>query len=92
MDGGFWALGKDAWWVGMVSRHETRSGSVDLEYPDSWEGTIEVASKSGSTSVTGRGVEIIREIDGRVFARKGRESGGKIMVRSASGSVDLRFG
>ncbi|KAI1193038.1 hypothetical protein F5X97DRAFT_315523 [Nemania serpens] len=92
VDDGLWALVGDAWWDGMVSRHETRSGSINLEYPDSWEGTIEVESKSGSISVTGRGVEIIREINGRVFARKGKEGGGKIMVRAGSGSVDLRFG
>ncbi|KAI1158551.1 hypothetical protein F5B18DRAFT_640677 [Nemania serpens] len=92
VDDDFWAGAKNAWWDGMLSRHESHSGSINVEYPDSWEGTIEVETESGSISVTGRGVEIIREVHGRMFARKGKEGGGKIMVRAGSGSVNLRFG
>ncbi|KAI0457254.1 hypothetical protein F5B21DRAFT_464830 [Xylaria acuta] len=92
VDNDFWTVGKNAWWEGMVSKHESHSGSINMEYPDSWEGTIEVETESGSISVTGRGVEIIREGQGRVIARKGKEGGGKVMVRARSGSVNLRFG
>ncbi|KAI3317198.1 hypothetical protein HD806DRAFT_541456 [Xylariaceae sp. AK1471] len=92
VDDDFWAVAKEAWWEGMVSRHESHSGSINVEYPDSWEGTIEVESENGSVSVTGRGVEIIREEKGRVLARKGKEGGGKVIVRARSGSVSLRFG
>ncbi|KAI1120609.1 hypothetical protein F5Y10DRAFT_258054 [Nemania abortiva] len=88
----FWAVGKNAWWEGMVSTHESRSGSISVEYPDSWEGAIEVDTESGSISVTGRGVEIIREAQSRVIARKGKGRGGKVMARARSGSVNLRFG
>ncbi|KAI1737367.1 hypothetical protein F4680DRAFT_468317, partial [Xylaria scruposa] len=87
----FWPVAKEAWWEGMVSKHESHSGSINVEYPDSWEGTIEVESRSGSISVTGRGVEIIREEQGRMIARKGKD-GGKVIVKAWSGSVDLRFG
>jgi len=86
-----WAT-EEAWWEGMLSKHESRSGSINVEYPDSWEGTIEVETESGSVSIKGIGVEIIREGRGRVVARKGKEGSGKVMVRSGSGKVDLRFG
>lgn len=88
----FWAGQKEAWWQGMESRHESRSGAINVAYPDSWEGMIEVETGSGSISVTGRGVEIIREGRGRVLAQKGEKGGGKVIVRAASGSVNLRFG
>ncbi|KAI1297504.1 hypothetical protein F5Y03DRAFT_280521 [Xylaria venustula] len=92
VDDEFWAASKEAWWEGMVSRHESHSGSINIQYPDSWEGTIEVETESGSINVTGRGVEIIRQRQGKVIARKGRAGGGKVIVRARSGSVDLRFG
>jgi hypothetical protein len=88
----FWAGEKEAWWEGMLSKHESRSGSIHVEYPDSWEGTIDVETESGSVTVTGRGVEIIREGRGRVVAQKGEEGSGKVIVRAGSGKVDLRFG
>ncbi|TRX93177.1 hypothetical protein FHL15_006045 [Xylaria flabelliformis] len=88
----FWPMVKEAWWEGMVSEHESHSGLISVEYPDSWEGTIEVEAHSGSISVTGRGVEIVREWQGRMIARKGKAGGGKVIVRAWSGSVDLRFG
>ncbi|KAI0977166.1 hypothetical protein F4678DRAFT_468405 [Xylaria arbuscula] len=92
VDDEFWAVAKEPWWEGMVSRHESHSGSIDVQYPDSWEGTIEVETESGSIHVTGRGVEIIRERWGKIIARKGRDGGGKVIVRGRSGSVNLRFG
>jgi hypothetical protein len=88
----FWPGKKEAWWYGMVSKHETQSGSISVEYPDSWEGTIEAESRSGSVSVRGRGVEVIRKENGKVIARKGGNDGGKIFVESRSGSIDLKFG
>ncbi|KAI1757018.1 hypothetical protein F4782DRAFT_525786 [Xylaria castorea] len=91
VDDDLWPMVKEAWWEGMVSRHESLSGSINVEYPDSWEGTIEVQTGSGSMSVTGRGVEIIRQEQGRMVARKGKD-GGKVIVRARSGSVNLRFG
>ncbi|KAI1262592.1 hypothetical protein F5Y18DRAFT_397696 [Xylariaceae sp. FL1019] len=89
----FWTGDKTAkWWQGMTSRHESQSGSMNIDYPDSWEGTIEAQSSSGSVSVTGRGVQIISRIHGKVYAQKGSKDGGKIVVDVHSGSVDLRFG
>jgi hypothetical protein len=92
VDDDFWGARKEAWWEGMVSRHESRSGSISVDYPDSWEGTIEVEADSGSVTVRGRGVEIIRDGGGRVVARKGKEGSAKVIVVARSGSVDLRFG
>ncbi|KAI1171163.1 hypothetical protein F4777DRAFT_566326 [Nemania sp. FL0916] len=86
------AASKTAWWKGMVSEHRSQSGSINVEYPDSWEGTIEVEAQSGSISVVGRGVVILREEQGRVFAQKGSGIGGKVVARARSGSVSLRFG
>jgi hypothetical protein len=87
-----WPKQEKAWWEGMVSRHESQSGSINVEYPNNWEGTIDVETRSGSVSVTGEGVEIIRMGKRGVIARKGKESSGKVVVRAGSGSVDLRFG
>ncbi|KAI0157763.1 hypothetical protein GGR57DRAFT_54357 [Xylariaceae sp. FL1272] len=87
----FWTGRETAnWWQGMTSRHESNSGSMYVDYPESWEGTIEARSTSGSVSVTGRGVQIIRREHGRVYAQKGGD-GGKIVIDVRSGSVDLRF-
>jgi hypothetical protein len=83
--------GQEGWWEGMVSRHESKSGAINVEYPNSWEGTIEVETQSGKVSVTGNGVEIIQTGKHRVVARKGKESSGKVCIRTASGSVNLRF-
>ncbi|KAI1329399.1 hypothetical protein F5Y16DRAFT_365894 [Xylariaceae sp. FL0255] len=94
-DSFFWTLQekeKEVWWDGMVSRHESQSGSLDVQYPSSWQGMIDVDAGSGSVSITGRGVEIIREYNGRYLARKGDGSGGKVYVKARSGSVNLRFG
>jgi len=88
----FGAGKKEAWWEGMLSNHESQSGSINVEYPDSWNGLIEVETESGSVSISGRGVDIIREERGRVVARKGEEGHGKVIAKSGSGKVDLRFG
>jgi len=88
----FLAGKRKSWWEGMLAKHESRSGSISVEYPDSWEGTIDVETESGSISVTGRGVVIIREGRGRVVAQKGEEGGGRVIARAGSGKVDLRFG
>ncbi|KAI0098679.1 hypothetical protein GGR51DRAFT_537497 [Nemania sp. FL0031] len=82
---------KQAWWEGMVSRHEGHSGLINLDYPDCWEGIIEVEADSGSIGITGRGVQIIRQEQGSMLARKGRDGGGKLIVRARSGSVNIRF-
>jgi len=92
VDSYFWAEGRAVWWKGMVSRHESQSGSIDIEYPDSWEGEIEAEAESENVSITGRDVEIIRRDRGRVFARKGAHGNGKVFARASSGRVDLRFG
>lgn len=94
VDDNLWRVAgeEEAWWEGMVSRHESLSGSISVEYPDSWEGTIEVETGAGSINIRGKGVQIIRQGEGRVIARKGKEGGGKVIVRVKSGSVDLRFG
>jgi hypothetical protein len=44
---------KDKWWKGMLALHESQSGSVDVVYPDSWEGTGRAESKSGKVRVVG---------------------------------------
>lgn len=77
----------------MVAQHESHSGVVDVEYPDAWEGVVEVESGSGSIDVSGRGVEVVREGKGRVVARKGKGgNGGRVVVMTGSGSVKVRLG
>lgn len=81
------------------SRHHSMSGSMNLRYPQEWEGTIEGATMSGGIDISGGNVEIVH--DGRggparrsIKARKGgsgREDS-FISFESSSGSIDLGVG
>lgn len=76
----------------MASSHSVRSGGMDLRYPDEWNGTIYGDARSGSVSVRGRGVEIIKQKDKGahkyIRAKKGNgQSKLEFDVRSGSGSA-----
>jgi len=74
----------------LYADHVTQSGSVMVEYPRSWEGTLRAASDVGSVSAAGKGLDVVkREKKGlgwRVLARKGRKAG-ETLCKSRTGSV-----
>lgn len=70
VEGEFLTVDGGAWWGGL-SRHESCTGLMKVEYPDCWEGTVEIVTRSGSAGATGKGTEMIRKERGRVIARKG---------------------
>ncbi|KAK5109162.1 hypothetical protein LTR62_007247 [Meristemomyces frigidus] len=76
----------------LTSSHTTRSGSLGLTYPASWEGMIEGSTRSGSVGITGEGVEFLSRSREKVVARKGLGGSSRIGFESASGSVGIRFG
>jgi hypothetical protein len=85
----------------FTSEHKSTSmsGAIDIVYPQQWEGTIDGATKSGSISIKGEGVEIIEEqgkgkllpVLRHVKARKGTGAGHMVM-ESFSGDVFVRVG
>lgn len=85
------------WWNmdSIHSKHESSSGSINLEYPSRWEGFIEGRTKSGSINVRGEDVEIITDVHGpdghRLVARKGI-GGSTLSFKSSSGTVHILVG
>ncbi|KAK4548637.1 hypothetical protein LTR36_009548 [Oleoguttula mirabilis] len=80
----------------LRSAHKSASGSLNLVYPQEWEGTIEGWTISGSLDVTGK--DVYTHVRGSVgpagkhlVARKGFGSS-RLDVRTTSGSVGLRCG
>lgn len=80
----------------LHSHHLSTSGSINLAYPQEWEGTIEGETTSGSINLKGKDVHTY--YDGaksaygkRLVARKGHGNS-KLGFRSYSGSVTLKVG
>ena len=83
----------------LTSTHGSTSGNVKARYPGSWEGDISLASLSGRLSVGGKGVKLIKAggewpgVNKSLVARKGEKGeGGKIVVKTTSGDVDVLVG
>ncbi|KAH8819683.1 hypothetical protein F5884DRAFT_660254 [Xylogone sp. PMI_703] len=83
----------------LHSLHHTTSATIKLHYPSAFEGFINAQSISGSISVEGEDVTIIKNNKGYVYkevvARKGevREGEGSFVeLRSISGSLDVQVG
>jgi DUF4097 and DUF4098 domain-containing protein YvlB len=66
----------------LVSTHTSVSGSINLTYPQDWEGHLEGQSVTGSLHVQGKDLKLIRQEErpglNRVEAKKG--NGGSTMV------------
>ncbi|KAF2670375.1 hypothetical protein BT63DRAFT_236518 [Microthyrium microscopicum] len=74
----------------------TRSGTMQLQYPGSWEGKIQAQTLSGSLSVTGEGVDIIKDVHPKpgfkqILAEKG-DGDSNISAENTSGSISVRIG
>jgi len=79
----------------LRSSHIVKSASLDVQYPEAWEGNIYAESISGSVDLRGNGVEIIRQEGGwgrkKVVARRGVKGneGSRVDLESISGSIKL---
>ena len=81
----------------MTSSHTAQTGSLNLLYPQEWEGSISGSTKTGSLTLRGKDVVIEEYDDGwtnkRVTARKGKgHLNGKLDFRTTTGSVDVTVG
>ncbi|KAM3499067.1 hypothetical protein MY10362_007653 [Beauveria mimosiformis] len=76
--------------TGFVCKHKSSSGSVRVAYPDSWQGTVEAYSNSGSVVVIGEGVETDKARN-RVTGVKGNPAH-HTEVGASSGSISVKFG
>lgn len=81
----------------MTSSHTAQTGSLNLLYPQEWEGNITGGTKTGSLTLRGKDVVIEEFDDGwankRVTARKGKgHLSGKMDFRTTTGSVDVTIG
>ena len=73
--------------------HGSTSGSLDLRYPDQWEGTVEGTTLSGSITLDWKGLKVIKDskkgwLKRRIKAVKGNGEG-KLLFTDTSGSVTL---
>ncbi|KAF2484198.1 hypothetical protein BDY17DRAFT_323067 [Neohortaea acidophila] len=81
---------------GLQSVHNTTSGSIQLEYPDEWEGEVDAWSSSGHVDIRGRDLKIYYDYDiptagHQVVGLKG-DGSSKVKLKSSSGSIDALFG
>lgn len=83
----------------LRSTHTASAASIDVRYPEKWEGTLHAKSVSGSIRVKGDGIRIIRERKGyaskEITARKGvedAEEGSWVEMSSVAGSLEFEVG
>lgn len=75
----------------LDSSHVSGSGSLHIEYPNEWEGTIEGKTGSGSINLVGEDLKVHYATDHQILARKGKGAS-EFRFRTGSGSANLRFG
>lgn len=79
----------------LRSVHKSRTGSVNVVYPQQWEGRIEAVTMTGSLKLHGKDVRELKRWTGpvgaHVVAQKGSGSSG-MDIGSSSGSVDATVG
>lgn len=82
----------------LYSEHITTSADIRLQYPASWEGDIALETMSGSLSVYGKDVRIVKSrndwggIGKGLFARKGDGGGSEVSAKATSGNVKILVG
>ncbi len=76
----------------IQASHKVRgSGSMHINYPTEWEGTVHVTGYgSGSIGATGRGLTVRKESSHELYGYKGSKEGRTIEV-SELGSGSVRF-
>ncbi|KEQ96050.1 hypothetical protein AUEXF2481DRAFT_658783 [Aureobasidium subglaciale EXF-2481] len=79
----------------LRSVHKAKSGSLDINYPQQWEGKIEAETMSGTVRLHGKDVKILKTWNGpvgeHVMAQKGQASSA-MDLGTVSGSVDATIG
>lgn len=83
----------------LYGKHRSTSADIQVTYPGSWEGDIELSSLTGDLKVAGDGVKLIKAgsewpgINKSLLARKGEKgAGAKLKGESTSGDVDVVVG
>ena len=76
----------------IEASHKVRgSGSMSIDYPTEWEGTVHVTGHgSGSIGASGRGLTVRKESSHELYGYKGSKEGRKIEI-SELGSGSVRF-
>lgn len=79
----------------LLSTHTSVSGSINLTYPQEWEGHMEGQSVTGVLHVQGKDLELIRQEErpglNRVEAKKGN-SGSTMVFKTLNGGCDVLVG
>lgn len=75
-----------------ASHTVTSSGSMDIRYPNEWEGMVHIKSGGpGSVAASGRGLVVQKESSRELYGYKGMKEGRTIEIQEAgSGSVQFR--
>lgn len=83
----------------LKSTHSSTAASLKVHYPVAWEGTVHAKSVSGSITVTGDGIRIIRDRKGygskNLLARKGfgkPDEGSFVEITTVAGSLGFAVG
>lgn len=81
----------------LRSRHSSTSADLQLAYPASWEGQLDLEALSGDLKVRGEGVRVIRDgkswpVNRHLVARKGSDGGSSVVVKTTSGDVKVVVG
>lgn len=82
----------------LKSRHSSTSADIQLSYPASWEGELDLGTMSGSLKVSGEGVRVIGDgsrwpgINKHLVARKGADGGAAASIKTMSGDVRVVVG
>lgn len=79
----------------LHSLHTSQAASLELKYPQSWEGYIDGETTSGSITLKGKDVERIKHYKGplstKILARKG-EGNSRLDFSTTAGSVSVEVG
>ena len=79
----------------LESRHEATSGSLDIHYPQQWEGMIHGKATTGSLTLKGRDIQVIKDDRNgptrSIWARKGNGYS-NLNCYTTSGSINLVVG
>lgn len=81
--------------TGLVSKHTTTSGAMELKYPQEWEGHVNGTSMSGSLHMQGKDLELIDKNNApkknHVEARKG-EGKSSLTFDTVNGACEVQIG